>query len=89
MVLPVIPPPNGEIFEGGYHVEKNPINGATTLVEPKKGKAHKYLTWYLDKDAVKPKAKGPDGLKFLSKSAERGEKKKSQKNIGAGCSGTM
>ena len=32
--MPVIPPPNGERFEGGYHVERNPINGAATLVEP-------------------------------------------------------
>ena len=39
MALPVIPPPNGERFEGGYHVEKNPINGALTLVEPSKGKS--------------------------------------------------
>ena len=45
VALPVIPPPNGEIFEGGYHVEKNPINGATTLVEPKKGNT---LFFYLD-----------------------------------------
>jgi hypothetical protein len=38
MALPVITPPNGERFEGGYHVEKNPINGALKLVEPSKGK---------------------------------------------------
>ena len=38
MALPVIPPPKGERFEGGYHVERNPINGATILVEPGKDK---------------------------------------------------
>ena len=37
LALPVIPPPTGERFEGGYHVERNPINGATILVEPGKG----------------------------------------------------
>ena len=39
--LPVIPPPNGERFEGGYHIERNPINGALTIVEP--GKSSKEL----------------------------------------------
>ena len=44
MDLPVIPPPNGERLKGGYHVERNPINGALTLVEPKKGTHSKYPT---------------------------------------------
>ena len=53
MALPVIPPPNGERFEGGYHVERNPINGALTLVEPRKGKHSKYPTVF---EALNPKS---------------------------------
>merc|ERR1712106_1179746 len=32
--VPLIPPPTGERFEGGYHVEKNPITGGFKLVGP-------------------------------------------------------
>ena len=35
--IPLIPPPNGEKFGGGYHVERNPITGGYRLVEPAKG----------------------------------------------------
>ena len=35
MAVPVIPPAPGVMFEGGYHIEKNPINGAAVLVPPK------------------------------------------------------
>jgi len=35
MAVPVIPPPPGVMFEGGYHIERNPINGAAVLVPPK------------------------------------------------------
>ena len=35
MAVPVIPPPPGVMFEGGYHIQKNPINGAAVLVPPK------------------------------------------------------
>jgi len=34
IAVPVIPPPDGVKFEGGYHVERNPINGAARLVPP-------------------------------------------------------
>merc|ERR1719195_2083470 len=34
VAVPVIPPPPGVKFEGGYHIEKNPINGAAVLVPP-------------------------------------------------------
>ena len=36
--VPLIPPPDGEKFEGGYHIEKNPINGGSKLVGPVKSK---------------------------------------------------
>merc|ERR1711974_415481 len=29
VAVPLIPPPYGEKFEGGYHIERNPITGAT------------------------------------------------------------
>ena len=45
MALTVFYPPNGDKFEGGYHVEKNPINGAMTLVEPSKGKQFLKLSY--------------------------------------------
>jgi len=41
--VPLIPPPNGEKFEGGYHVEKNPITGGYRLEEP--GKAKPENSW--------------------------------------------
>ena len=34
IAVPVIPPPDGVKFEGGYHIERNPINGAARLVPP-------------------------------------------------------
>ena len=34
VAVPLIPPPDGEKFEGGYHVERNPITGGATLVPP-------------------------------------------------------
>ena len=37
VAIPLIPPPDGEKFEGGYHIERNPINGAARLVHPSKG----------------------------------------------------
>ena len=36
--IPLIPPPDGELFEGGYHVERNPITGGARLVAPKQCK---------------------------------------------------
>ena len=38
VAVPLIPPPEGERFEGGYHVERNPITGGVTLVPPSAGK---------------------------------------------------
>ena len=38
VAVPLIPPPDGEKFEGGYHVERNPITGGATLVPPEQGK---------------------------------------------------
>ena len=37
VAVPLIPPPDGEKFEGGYHVERNPITGGATLVPPEQG----------------------------------------------------
>ena len=34
--MPLIPPPDGEKFEGGYHIERNPITGGVKLVPPSK-----------------------------------------------------
>ena len=34
VAVPLIPPPDGERFEGGYHVERNPITGGARLVPP-------------------------------------------------------
>merc|ERR1719458_919961 len=34
VAVPLIPPPYGEKFEGGYHIERNPITGAARLVHP-------------------------------------------------------
>ena len=38
MAVPLIPPPDGEKFEGGYHVERNPVTGGAKLVPPQGGK---------------------------------------------------
>ena len=84
MALPVIPPPNGERFEGGYHVEKNPINGALTLVEPSKGKQFLKLSynpqsvWKLKHSlfSAKPEAKRQDRKNFSSKSSASVKRKK-------------
>ena len=32
MTVPLIPPSKEEKFEGGYHVERNPLTGRTNLV---------------------------------------------------------
>ncbi|XP_023329797.1 uncharacterized protein LOC111702367 [Eurytemora carolleeae] len=34
VAVPLIPPPDGEKFEGGYHIERNPITGGARLVPP-------------------------------------------------------
>ena len=34
VAVPLVPPPEGEKFEGGYHVERNPITGGARLVPP-------------------------------------------------------
>ena len=34
VAVPVIPPPDGVKFEGGYHIERNPITGAARLIPP-------------------------------------------------------
>ena len=46
VAVPLIPPPDGERFEGGYHVERNPITGGATLVPPPSGKLQ--LSIYLN-----------------------------------------
>ncbi len=38
VAVPLVPPPDGEKFEGGYHVERNPITGGAKLVPPPGGK---------------------------------------------------
>lgn len=37
VAVPLIPPPNGEKFEGGYHIERNPITGGAKLIPPPTG----------------------------------------------------
>jgi len=37
VAVPLIPPPDGEKFEGGYHVERNPLTGGAKLVPPPGG----------------------------------------------------
>ena len=37
VAVAVLPPPPGEEFEGGYKIERNPINGAMKLIEPNRG----------------------------------------------------
>ncbi|XP_059095529.1 uncharacterized protein LOC131890223 isoform X3 [Tigriopus californicus] len=34
VAVPLVPPPDGEKFEGGYHMERNPITGGAKLVPP-------------------------------------------------------
>ena len=38
VAVPLVPPPDGERFEGGYHVERNPITGGAKLIPPSNGK---------------------------------------------------
>ena len=38
VAVPLIPPPDGEKFEGGYHIERNPITGGARLVVPAQGR---------------------------------------------------
>ena len=38
VAVPLVPPPDGQKFEGGYHVERNPITGGAKLVPPPGGK---------------------------------------------------
>ncbi len=48
MAVPLVPPPEGEKFEGGYHVEKNPITGGARLVPPSPtGNKIKYISSFL------------------------------------------
>ena len=43
VAVPLIPPPDGEKFEGGYSVERNPITGGAKLVPPTGGKPHYFF----------------------------------------------
>jgi hypothetical protein len=54
VAVPLIPPPDGETFEGGYRIERNPITGGARLVPPPSGltvfqmhKNHRVLQWIL------------------------------------------
>ncbi len=48
VAVPLVPPPEGEKFEGGYHVEKNPITGGARLVPPSPtGNKSKYISSFL------------------------------------------
>ena len=82
--MPVIPPPTGEIFDGGYHLERNPINGATTLVEPSKGSIHNThnIKNIQNENAAKPKATISDKKNFFPKSTGSVKKKKPMSTIG-------
>jgi hypothetical protein len=37
VAVPLIPPPDGETFEGGYRIERNPITGGARLIPPPPG----------------------------------------------------
>ena len=37
--IPLLMPPYGEKFEGGYLIEKNPITGGSRLICPPKGES--------------------------------------------------
>ena len=37
VAVPLIPPPDGETFEGGYRIERNPITGGARLIPPPAG----------------------------------------------------
>ena len=96
--MPVIPPPTGEIFDGGYHLERNPINGATTLVEPSKGSIHNIhnIKSKQIENSAKPKVKISDKKNFFPKSTGSVKKKKPMSTIGesdissaSGYSGTL
>lgn len=45
VAVPLVPPPDGEKFEGGYYVERNPITGGAKLVTPSGGKMGAKLMW--------------------------------------------
>ena len=47
VAVPLIPPPDGEKFEGGYHVERNPITGGATLVPPESGNLLNFTNKYI------------------------------------------
>ena len=34
MAVPVLPPPDGEKFAGGYQIQRNPITGGARLLPP-------------------------------------------------------
>ncbi len=34
VAVPLVPPPDGEKFEGGYQVQRNPITGGARLLPP-------------------------------------------------------
>ena len=42
VAVPLIPPPDGEKFEGGYSVERNPLTGGAKLVPPPGGKPRSF-----------------------------------------------
>ena len=37
VAVPLIPPPDGETFDGGYRIERNPITGGARLIPPPPG----------------------------------------------------
>ena len=45
VAVPLIPPPDGEKFEGGYSVERNPLTGGAKLVPPTGGKVDKDILY--------------------------------------------
>ena len=48
--IPLIPPPDGEEFEGGYKIERNPINGAARLIHPGKNEEENQNSFFLMDD---------------------------------------
>ena len=50
--IPLIPPPDGEEFEGGYKIERNPINGAARLIHPGKTEEENQNSFFQMEDGI-------------------------------------
>jgi len=75
VAVPLIPPPDGEKFEGGYHVERNPLTGGAKLVPPPGGKPRKR--------SISEK-RGPRDRPLTSKNSAKSSNSPSTKESGRG-----